>query len=231
MIPQGLFSLWFAFQKPSLVDQSNCLDPSANTSSGLLVPSQEKFLQRKLQGRNREKLNIHTSMHSRMEENNLPIANNFYFKLIRKAMRATGQSILRGKTDKSRKLSQQTWVTNLWRNMGGGKNTLMKKAGLGKTRLQGKSIGLKSQLEEDDRAVLWCWVKDRQEGRSSWLQWGGQWIHVEATATDRITAWGKYKENGEIKIPKEFQKFSYMLIWKRKFWALYCHFAMKEVIS
>lgn len=121
MIPQGLFSLWFAFQKPSLVDQSNCLDPSANTSSGLLVPSQEKFLQRKLQGRNREKLNIHTSMHSRMEENNLLIANNFYFKLIRKAMRATGQSILHGKTDKSRKLSQQTWVTNLWRNMGGGK--------------------------------------------------------------------------------------------------------------
>lgn len=61
-------------------------------------------------------------MHSRMEENNLLIANNFYFKLIGKAVSATGQAILHGKTtDKSRKLSQQTWVTNLRRNMGGGK--------------------------------------------------------------------------------------------------------------
>ncbi|KAF4803266.1 hypothetical protein TURU_018749 [Turdus rufiventris] len=50
---KGLFSLRFTFQKPSLVDQSNCLDPSANTSSGLLVPSQEKFLQRKLKGNTR----------------------------------------------------------------------------------------------------------------------------------------------------------------------------------
>lgn len=58
-----------------------------------------------------------------MEKNNLFIANNFYFRLIRKAVSATGQAILHDKTiDKSRKLSQQIWIANLQRNMGEGKN-------------------------------------------------------------------------------------------------------------
>lgn len=155
MIPQGFFSLWFTFQKPSLVDQTIWI-PHLGINSGLLAPSQEKFLQRKLEGRCREKLNIHTSMHSRMEENNLLIANNFYFQMIRKVVSGTGQAILHGKTiDKSRKLSQQTWVTNLQRNLGGGKNIPMKKAGLGMMIPKGKSIRLKSQLDGDDRAILW----------------------------------------------------------------------------
>lgn len=155
MIPQGLFSLWLTFQKPRLVDQTVQI-PQPGTNSGLLVPSQEKFLQKKLEGRCREKLNIHTSMHSLMEENNLLIANNFYFQLIRKAVSGTGQAILHGKTiNKSRKQSQQTWVTNLQRNMSRGKNTPMKKAGLGMMIPQGKSIGPKSQSDGDDRAILW----------------------------------------------------------------------------
>lgn len=72
-------------------------------------------------------------------------------------MSAIGQAILHGKAvEKSRKLSQQTWVTSLQRNMGFlcPPATPVNKAGPGRAILQGKGIGPKSQLREEGRAIV-----------------------------------------------------------------------------
>jgi len=105
---------------------------------------------------------------------------------------ATGQAILHEKAiEKSRKLSQQTWVTVLQRNTGEkNHNGAQSWTWKGNTASKKHWTQISVRRDEEDNGI----AKDKQASRPLWLRWEGRWICVGATATDRIGAGGRDEE-------------------------------------